>query len=41
MDALTEARVWLDDEQIDDAQFIRGAIVPGGCIDLTIEVIPE
>jgi crossover junction endodeoxyribonuclease RusA len=40
MDALTEARVWLDDEQIDDAHFIRGAIVPGGCIDLTIEVIP-
>jgi Holliday junction resolvase RusA-like endonuclease len=41
IDSLVQCGAFLDDEQIDDAHFIRGAVVSGGCIDLTIEVIPE
>lgn len=38
-DALTKAGVWYDDKQIDDFRFIRGPVVPGGRLQMTIEAI--
>ena len=42
IDALVECGAIADDEQIDDAHFIRGEIIKGtGAIDVTIETIQE
>ena len=41
MDALTAVGVWADDSQIDDQRFVRGAVVPGGRVELTIWEIKD
>lgn len=39
-DSMTECGVWLDDEQIDDVRFIRGAVLPPvGALDVIVESI--
>ncbi len=40
-DALTHAGFWLDDEQVDMLQIVRGPVVKGGYIKLTIVEIEE
>ena len=37
LDAMTKAGVWVDDEQIDDLRIVRGEIVKGGRIEVTVE----
>ncbi len=40
-DALTDARVWIDDEQIDSLSVMRGPVSSnGGCVILAISEIP-
>ena len=35
-DALTKARIWADDSQVDDLRVIRGEPTPGGSLTVTI-----
>lgn len=37
LDALTHARVWIDDEQIDRLTFERGEVRKGGALSLLVE----
>ena len=39
LDALTEAGLWLDDEQIDRLVIERGPVTKGGAMQVTVEVI--
>lgn len=41
LDSLTEARVWIDDEQVDRIEIERGAIRKGGALVVTIEKRPD
>jgi len=39
LDALTHAKVWVDDEQIDELNILRGSIMKGGNTVVEIEEI--
>lgn len=41
LDALSHAQVILDDSQIDDLHIVRGPPTPGGCVVVSIKVIPD
>ncbi len=41
LDALTYARVWEDDSQIDDLRIVRGGTKKPGWLDVTIEKIEQ
>ena len=41
LDAMTNAKVWDDDGQIDDLHIVRGSVCPPGFLDVTVEVISE
>lgn len=41
LDALTNTEVWHDDSQVDDLRLIRGRVVKGGRIKLTITLLSE
>ncbi len=41
LDALTHAGVWTDDSQIDKLTIERCAVVKGGRLDITIEIIAD
>lgn len=40
-DALTHARVWIDDSLIDQITVTRGSIIAGGCLDVTLRTIEQ
>lgn len=40
-DALTHARVWVDDELIDDLRIVRGGVKPPGRLDVTISLAEQ
>ena len=39
LDALTHARVWSDDSQVDDLRITRGPVVKGGIVNVTITTL--
>ena len=41
LDALTSAKVWRDDEQVDRLELVRGTVISGGCAEVTIREIPQ
>lgn len=40
LDALTHAKLWDDDSQIDDLQIVRGDLTPGGRMEVEVSHVP-